>query len=370
MKFRCERESLGEALAAASRATAGRVATNPLLSGLLLEVTDDRLVVTGSDSDLTIQASVEVASDANGRVHVPARLTSDIVRALSAGKVDVVLSDQKDDKDKLVITSGRSSFKVSTKSAADYPLQNSLLTSSVTLSAADLGDALRQVVKAVKAEDAHRPTLTGVLMSAEADGLRLVATDTYRLTMRELRGQQVLDAGQKVILPGRALHELLRLLNVADTVTMRLGEQHAKFEIGTITLTTRLISGEYPSVLHLIQPTYSNVITVEREPLLEALRRTKIMAKDSHVKLTMKSDSIVLSAIAAEEGEAEEVVDASFEGAEFFTAFNPDYLAEGVEACKGDAITLSMNENNRPAVLRGVGHEDYLYLVMPHRIPG
>jgi len=84
----------------------------------------------------------------------------------------------------------------------------------------------------------------------------------------------------------------------------------------------------------------------------------------------MKADTITLEAITNEEGEAKEDIDAQFEGNEFFTAFNPDYLSAGVEACQGDSITISMNENNRPAVLRGVGHEDYLYLLMPHRIPG
>jgi len=365
VKFRCEREALAEALAATGRATAGRVATHPLLSGLLMDVTDDRLTITGSDGDLTIQVSVEVGADVKGRVVVPARLTSDIVRSLSSGKVEIALEG-----DKLHITNARSSFKVSTKAAEDYPSLASLMTSSVTLSSAELGEALRQVVRAVKAEDSHRPSLTGVLMSAEADGLRMVATDTYRLTMRELRGQQVLEAGQKVIIPGKALQELQRLLNSADSVTMRLGEQHARFEIGTISLTTRLIAGDYPPVLHLIQPTFQNVVTVEREALLEALRRAKIMAKDSHVKLTMKADTITLEAITNEEGEAKEDIDAQFEGNEFFTAFNPTYLSEGVEACQGEAITISMNENNRPAVLRGVGHEDYLYLLMPHRIPG
>jgi DNA polymerase-3 subunit beta len=365
VKFRCEREALAEALAATGRAAAGRVATHPLLSGLLMEVADDRLTITGSDGDLTIQVSVEVGADSNGRAVVPARLTSDIVRSLASGKVEIAL-----EADKLHITNARSSFKVSTKAADDYPSQASLMNSSVTLSSAELGEALRQVVRAVKAEDSHRPSLTGVLMSAEADGLRMVATDTYRLTMRELRGRQVLDAGQKVIIPGKALQELQRLLNSGDSVTMRLGDQHARFEVGTTSLSTRLIGGDYPPVLHLIQPTYQNVVTVEREPLLEAIRRAKIMAKDSHIKLTMKADTITLEAITNEEGEAKEDIDAQFEGNEFFTAFNPDYLSAGVEACQGDSITISMNENNRPAVLRGVGHEDYLYLLMPHRIPG
>ena len=163
--------------------------------------------------------------------------------------------------------------------------------------------------------DEARPILTGVMMTAEGDGLRMVATDSYRLAVRDLVGQQVLAADQKVLMPGRALTELQRLVGGGDEVTMRLGDRDATFEVGTTRLTTRLIEGEFPNYRQLIPPSHPNTLTVEREPLLEAIRRVKILAKDATpVRLQMGGDTLRLTAITQDVGNATEELDASVRG--------------------------------------------------------
>ncbi|MCB0979295.1 MAG: DNA polymerase III subunit beta, partial [Ilumatobacter sp.] len=246
MKFRCEREALAEALATAGRAATGRSGALPVLSGLRLELAGDRLTVTGTDLDLTIQLSVEVGGERDGGIVLPARLAADIVRSLGSGKVEVVA-----DGDDVSISNGRSNFGVRPLSFDDYPKLASPVNTSVTLPASAFGEALRQVVRAASTDEA-RPILTGVLMAAEADGLRMVATDSYRLAVRDLVGQQVLAADQKVLVPGRALTELQRLVGGGDDVTMRLGDRDATFEVGSTRLTTRLIEGEFPNYRQLI----------------------------------------------------------------------------------------------------------------------
>ena len=364
MKFRCEREALAEALATAGRAATGRSGALPVLSGLRLELAGDRLTVTGTDLDLTIQLSVEVGGERDGGIVLPARLAADIVRSLGSGKVEVVA-----DGDDVSISNGRSNFGVRPLSFDDYPKLASPVNTSVTLPASAFGEALRQVVRAASTDEA-RPILTGVLMAAEADGLRMVATDSYRLAVRDLVGQQVLAADQKVLVPGRALTELQRLVGGGDDVTMRLGDRDATFEVGSTRLTTRLIEGEFPNYRQLIPASHPNTLTVEREPLMEAIRRVKILAKDATpVRLQMGGDTLRLTAITQDVGNASEELDAQYDGSELVVAFNPDYLAAGVEACSGDAVTLSTMDALKPAVVRGVGHEDYLYLLMPVRVP-
>lgn len=364
MKFRCEREALAEALATAGRAATGRTGALPVLSGLRLELSGDQLTVTGTDLDLTIQLSVEVGGERDGGVVLPARLAADIVRSLGTGKVEVSVEN-----DDVSISNGRSQFSVRPLSFDDYPKLASPVNSSVTLPAAQFGDALRQVVRAASSDEA-RPILTGVLMAAEADGLRMVATDSYRLAVRDLVGQQVLAADQRVLVPGRALTELQRLVGGGDSVTMRLGDRDATFEVGTTRLSTRLIEGEFPNYRQLIPPSHPNVLTVEREPLLEAIRRVKILAKDATpVRLHMGGDTLRLMAITQDVGNATEELDAQYEGTELTVAFNPDYFAAGVEACTGDAITLNTENALKPAIVRGVGQDDYLYLLMPVRVP-
>ncbi|HEY4609048.1 MAG TPA: DNA polymerase III subunit beta [Ilumatobacteraceae bacterium] len=364
MKFRCEREALAEALSTAGRAATGRTGALPVLSGLRLELAGDQLSITGTDLDLTIQLTLPVGGDGDGGVVLPARLATDIVRSMGSGKVEVIV-----DGDEVNISGGRSQFSVRPLSLDDYPKLAAPATSSVTLPAAAVGEALRQVVRAASTDEA-RPILTGVLLTAENGGLRMVATDSYRLAVRDLADHEVLGADQKVLVPGRALNELQRLVGGGDDLTMRLGDRDATFEVGGTRLSTRLIEGEFPNYRQLIPASHPNTLTVAREPLLEAIRRVKILAKDATpVRLQMGGDTLRLTAITQDVGNASEELDATYEGADLTVAFNPEYLASGVEACTADEITLSTLDSLKPAVVRGVGADDYLYLLMPVRVP-
>jgi DNA polymerase-3 subunit beta len=355
---------LAEALATAGRAATGRTGTLPVLSGLRLELASDRLTVTGTDLDLTIQLELPVGGEVDGAVVLPARLASDIVRSLPGGKVDVVADD-----DDVKISGGRSQFSVRPLSLDDYPRVPAPASSAVTLDAAAFGEALRQVVRAASTDEA-RPILTGVLLTAENDGLRLVATDSYRLAVRDLPGVSVLGVDQKVLVPGRALAELQRLLGSGGELTLRLGERDATFEVGTTRLTTRLIEGEFPNYRQLIPQSHPNTLTVERDALLEAIRRVKILARDATpVRLQISADGLKLTAITQDVGNAVEELDATSVGSELTVAFNPDYLAAGVEALGTQQITLSTIDGLKPAVVRGVDNSDYLYLLMPVRVP-
>ena len=364
VKFRCERETLAEALSTAGRAATGRTGALPVLSGLRLELVGDQLSITGTDLDLTIQLTLAVGGDGDGGVVLPARLAADIVRSMGAGKVEVAVEG-----DEVSITGGRSQFSVRPLSFDDYPKLATPAASSVTLPAAAVGEALRQVVRAASTDEA-RPILTGVLLTAENGGLRMVATDSYRLAVRDLAGHEVLGADQKVLVPGRALNELQRLVGGGEELTMRLGDRDATFEVGGTRLSTRLIEGEFPNYRQLIPASHPNTWTVERDPLLEAIRRVKILAKDATpVRLQMGGDTLRLTASTQDVGNASEELDATYEGTELTVAFNPEYFASGVEACSSDSITLSTLDSLKPAVVRGVGNGDYLYLLMPVRVP-
>jgi DNA polymerase-3 subunit beta len=364
VKFRCEREILADALTTAGRAASNRSGTLPVLSGVRLDVADGRLTVTGTDLELTIRLSVPVHVDKEGSAVVPARLVGDIVKALPPGAVDVTVTD-----DEMSISAGRSQFAVRPLSLSDYPAQAETDAAPVMLSSQQVGDALRQVVRAASTDDA-RAVLTGVLMASEDDGLKMVATDSYRLAVRDLPQSSLLAAGQKVLVPGRALAELQRVLTADAQLSVRLGAREAVFEVGGTRLSTRLIEGEYPNYRNLLPSSYPNRLTVGREALLEALRRVKILAQDSTpVRLALGGDTLRLTAITQDVGNAHEEVDASYEGTEMTVAFNPDYLTSGVEAVEGDEVTLSTLDPMKPAVLRGVGHDEYLYLLMPVRVP-
>ncbi|NND76377.1 MAG: DNA polymerase III subunit beta [Ilumatobacter sp.] len=367
MKFRCERDVLADAVGSAGRAATNRTGTLPVLAGVRMQVDGDTLTITGTDLELTIRLTVEVGGERDGAAVVPARLVADIVKALPAGAVEVDLPSS--DGAEMSISAGRSQFSVRPLSLDDYPAQSDPAADAVTLPAADMAEALRQVVRAASTDDA-RAVLTGVLLASEDDGLRMVATDSYRLAVRDLPESSMLGSGQKVLIPGRALNELQRLMGDVESLTVRLGEREATFEAGSTRLSTRLIEGEFPNYRNLLPSSYPNLLTVGKAAMIEAIRRVKILAQDSTpVRMSLGGDTVQLTAITQDVGNAVEEVDASYDGAEMIVAFNPDYLLAGIDAIDADDVTLATMDPMKPAVLRGVGHDDYLYLLMPVRVP-
>jgi DNA polymerase III subunit beta len=364
VKFRCERDRLVEALSAAGRAVANRGGALPVLSGVRAELTGNRLVLTGSDLDLTIAVDVEVAGDADGVAVLPSRIAGEVVRSLEPGSVTVLVEGEE-----AHITAGRFESSIRLLPAEEFPRLAGPADEAVTLSAPAFAAALRQVVPAASADDA-RPILTGVLMAAEGDGLRLVATDSYRLAVRDLPGTSVLKEGQSVLVPSRALRELERALGNAEEVTLRLGERDATFEVGPVRLTTRLIEGAFPNYRSLIPSSYPNRLTVAREALIDAVRRVKLMAREATpVRMAMGPDGLELVAITQDVGQAHEQVDAGFEGTELTVAFNPEYLLDGVEVTPGDDVVLETVDQSKPAVIRAsTDGGDFLYLLMPVRV--
>ncbi|MEO5678424.1 MAG: DNA polymerase III subunit beta [Acidimicrobiales bacterium] len=379
MRFRCERDVLVEALSTAQRAVTNRNAALPVLAGVRLELAGDTLRVTGTDLDLFAQVQVQVVGEADGDAVVPARLAADIVRALEVGVVRVDGGEEE-----LRISSGRAEFSVRTYVAADFPKVPAPAERSVTLPAAVLGEALRQVVRAASSDEGV-PIITGVLLAGEEQGLRLVATDKYRLAVRDLPGVHVLAEGQHVLVPARALAELQRLLptgpgpsGAADKeapgpeVTLRLGDHDATFEVGHARLTTRLIPGSFPDYRQLLISGYRNQLIVGKEPLLEALKRVKLLVRDTitSVRVHLQPETITLTVATADVGTATEDVDAKYEGEDLVVAFNPTYLIDGLEAIPGDEVLLQAQDKMKQVTLtrNEPGTPEYLYLLMPVRV--
>ena len=371
MKFRCERDTLVEALSTAGRAVATRGGALPVLSGVRLEVAGDQLRLAGSDLDLTIQVEASVNGITDGVSVLPARLVAEIVRALEPGAVTFESGE-----DEVRITSGRSQFAVRILPADEFPRlpfpaegDTSGAGDAVTLVASEFAEALRQVVRAASSDDSL-PVISGVLMTTEGTGLRLVATDRYRLAVRDLPGTTVLRENQQVLVPGRALSELQRLLSGAESVTLRLGERDASFEVGAVRLTTRLIEGEFPPYQKLIPDDYPNQLIVNREALLDAVRRVKLLVKDAitPVRVSLRPDGVECTVITQELGQATEDLDAKYQGTELVMGFNPAFLIDGLEAVGGDEVALETLDPMKPATLQSTESDDYLYLLMPVRL--
>ncbi|MEM9035292.1 MAG: DNA polymerase III subunit beta [Actinomycetota bacterium] len=362
MKFRCERDGLVEALSTVGRAVSGRGGALPVLAGALVELSGEELSLTGTDLDMTIAVTLAVDGQSDGRAVLPARLASDIVRALEPGAVTVEI-----DEDEARISSGRSEFAVRLLSVDDFPQISQPEASPVVVPAAQLSAGLAQVVRATSKDDS-RPTLTGVLFQAEGEGLRLVATDSYRLAWRDLPGTSLLAEGQQVLVPGRALSELVRLLGDVEEVALVLGEREVSFILEGAQLTTRLIEGDFPNYRQLVPDDFPNRLEVGREALLDAVRRVRLLARESTpVRVAQQDGAVELTAITQDVGQAHESIDADYDGEELVVAFNPEYLLDGIEAMPGDQVVVQTRDALKPVVLRGED-PDFLYLLMPVRV--
>jgi DNA polymerase-3 subunit beta len=367
VKFRCERDTLADAVSTAQRAVAARTGAMPVLSGLRVSLTPGSVELVGTDLELTIRVSVPAETDGEGSAVVPARLFAEILQKLEAGRVDVELEDAD-----ARIRGGRFAMTLRTLAAAEFPRLPQIDSEGVRVDAGAFAEALRQVVPAASKDDA-RPILTGVLLTASSDGLRLVATDSYRLALRDLQGVSMLAEGQKVLVAAKGLGEVQRLLTSAgtDQIDVVLGEREVLFRVGTAEVTTRLIEGEFPNYQQLIPSGYPNRLTVARDALQSAVNRVRLVGggKDqAPIRLGMSAEGLELSATAQDVGEAHEEVEAKYEGTDLTVAFNSQFLLDGIDATATAEVVVESIDPLKPAVMRATDSGDFLYLLMPVRI--
>lgn len=379
MKFRCERDDLLEAVQFASRAISNR-ATLPVLSGLKIEATEEGTVkLAATDLELTMETSFKAGIDEPGRAIVPGRLFGEMSRSLGAGQVSVVVGEGE-----VEISSGRGHFRVKSLAPEDYPalpIEEAASTGdaiSIEIAAPVLTTALTQVVRAASTDES-RQVLTGVLWEIEAGLATLAATDSYRLAVRQLKVSGGPAEAKRVVLPARALSELVRSLQgVGGSVRVTVKENLVAFTIspdtesgsgaGESVIGSRFIEGEFPNYKQLLPQGYPNALTVDRELLLEVTKRVGLLAQNNlPVKLSLGNE-LEVSAHTPDVGEGQEVLDAEYEGEPFVIAFNPHFLYDGASVVQADKIVLEAGDGLKPAILRGENESDFTYLLMPVRL--
>jgi len=363
VKFRCERDTLAEAVATAQRTVASRTGALPVLQDLRITATTDGIEVVGSDLEITNRVQAPADVERTGLAVIP-KILGEIVRRLAPDEVVTVEVEGEE----AHISAGNFTTSLRLKAAEDYPRLLPTTGSGVKVDAAEFAGALRQVVRAASKDDL-RPILTGVLLASQPSGLRLVATDSYRLAMRDLEGVSMLPEGQRVLVAAKGLAEVQRLAGDGE-IEVVLGEREVVFRTSRAEVTARLIDGDFPNYEQLIPTGYPNHLTVAKDVLLDALSRVEIVGQsrdNASVRLEMSSDGLQLSLTAQDVGSAEERVEAAYDGQEMTVAFNPQFLKEGVDAVDADEVVLEALDPLKPATLRPADGTAFLYLLMPVR---
>jgi DNA polymerase-3 subunit beta len=377
VKFRVERDALADAVTWAARSLASRP-TLPVLAGLMLRVDGDQLSVSGFDLEASTEVDLEVTAGASGQALVSGRLLADITRALPPHPVDVVV-----DGTRLTISCGSAKFSLPTMPVDDYPKLPAMPTTAGTVNGAEFAAAVAQVAIAAGRDDTL-PMLTGVRLEIDGEKLTLAATDRYRLAVRELTWNpgDPTSASAQVLVPARTLADAAKSLSHSETLTISLsaggtGEGIIGFSGSTngraSRATTRLLDATFPPYRSLLPSEWASSAEIAVGGLVEAVRRVALVTdRNAPVRMEFSEGTVALTAGGDDEGRAEEQLEVSYEGEPITTAFNPQFLLDGLGALSTGTARLLFTSSTKPVVLRPEAADgaEYTYLIMPVRLPG
>ncbi len=380
MKFRVERDALADAVTWAARSLSTRP-TMPVLAGLLLTIDGEQLTVSGFDLEASTEVDLDVSAGEDGQALVSGRLLADITKALPPHPVDVTL-----DGSRLSIVCGAARFTLPTMPVEDYPRLPSMPTTAGTVDSAAFATAVSQVAVAAGRDDTL-PMLTGVRLEIDGARITLAATDRYRLAVRELDWTPENPSAEpaQVLVPARTLSDAAKSLSHSSTMTLALsaggtGEGIIGFAGSTngraSRATTRLLDATFPAYRSLLPSEWSSTAEITVAPLVEAVRRVALVAdRNTPVRLEFSPDGLSLSAGGDDEGRAEENLDVAYDGEAITTAFNPQFLLDGLAAVTASSARLLFTSPNKPVVLRPDAADadaagEYTYVMMPVRLPG
>jgi DNA polymerase-3 subunit beta len=354
---------LSDALQIVQRGVSSRPGI-PALTGVLLEAEQDEgLTLTTTDLEVSARFTTEVQVQEPGVALVPARILADTVKSLTDAPVELEA-----DRSQATIRCGAYEGALRLLPSEDFPALQQPEGMKVSAEAGAFAEAVAQVGRAASRDEA-RPVLTGVLVEVSREGVTLAATDSYRLAVRDLVASA--DNEAKAIVPERAISEAGRAAAADEksSVIILLDDAQIAFSIGELTLTSRLIEGEFPNYRQLMPESHESRLTVSRQQLLDAVRRVGLLARDTTpVRMEFNALGVKLSSSSPDLGQAVETVEASYEGEDLTVAFNAHYLADGLAAATGEMVHLDVRDGLKPGVVRGDG-DSLTYLVMPVRLP-
>lgn len=387
LRFRLVREDFADAVAWVARSLPARPAV-PVLAGVLITGTDAGLTIAGFDYDVSAEVTVPAEIASTGTVLVSGRLLSEITRALPAKPVDVSVEGNR-----VLLTCGSAKFSLPAMPVEDYPSLPSLPDETGTIAADVFSEAISQVAVAAGRDDTL-PMLTGIRVEISGETIVLAATDRFRLAVRELTwftSSPGVEAA--VLVPARTLAEAAKAVTSGSDVHLALGSGSAVGEERLLGIrsagkrsTTRLLDAEFPKFRQLLPAEHTALATIGVAELTEAIKRVALVAdRGAQVRMEFSEGTLHLSAGADGVGMAEEDLEVEFAGEPLTIAFNPTYLTDGLGSVHSDRVTFGFTTASKPAVLRPAGDRgldiagpgpfpavetDYVYLLMPVRLPG
>ena len=367
MKFTVSRETFLAQLSVVARGVSTRSAIQTL-AGVLIQLQDGKAELQATDTDLGIRAEVDAEIAQEGAVVVPGRLLLDVARSLPK---DFISLEYRSSQQDLEVISGSASFHLRTLPREDFPkLPMTDPGAALSVPAAAFTETVGRVARSAS-RDETRPHLTGVLVTAAGEDLRMVATDSYRLSVKETKLEEPLEGTLEANVPARTLQELSRVVgaNGAETIAVTALENQVVFGAGDVVLSSRLVDGRFPNYQQLLPTEYAHDLRVDRGELLEVVRRISLLAqKNAPLRLSFSEGTLEVSAQTPDVGEAREALPMPFKGEPLEIGFNAEFFRDGLESAETDELVLKLISPLRPGLIQSGDDGGFIYLVMPIRL--
>jgi len=341
------------------------------LSGVQVVAEGGGVELRATDMEVGLRVPLEAEVQREGSCVLPARLSVDVVRALGGRPGATVSLELRPAEQDVEIVSGSATFHIRTLRGEDFPpFPEAGGDAVVTVPATAFVETVTKVARSAS-RDETRPILTGILVSASGRELRMVATDSYRLSVKETPLDEPLDGAFEANVPARALQELARIAQAAEAETLRVGRgaNQVVFEVGGTTLSSRLIDGQFPNYRQLLPETYEHELRLDSAEITEVVRRVSLLAqKNAPLRLRFSEGELTVSAQTPDVGEARETLPAPFAGEPFEIGFNPEFLRDGLESIESGDLVLKLISPLRPGLVESADGSGFLYLIMPIRL--
>ena len=367
MKLSLSSSELLNQLQTVTRVASTRSAVQAL-SGVMISVEESSAELRATDMEIGLRVPLKANVSRPGNAVLPARLLLDVVRALPADELTLELRSSEQD---VELISGPATFHLRTLRAEDFPaLPEPSPDTRIALPLDAFVETVTRVAKSAS-RDETRPVLTGILMSASGQELRMVATDSYRLSVKETALETPLQGSLEANVPARALQELTRIAQQGpgDALAVSVGQNQVVFELGEIVLSSRLIDGQFPNYRQLLPESVEHELRLASSELTDVVRRISLLAlKNAPLRLSFSEGTLTVSAQTPDVGEASEAVPVPFHGEPFEIGFNPEFLRDGLESIESDELVLKLISPLRPGLIESPDSGDFVYLIMPIRL--
>ncbi|MDH6409638.1 DNA polymerase-3 subunit beta [Aurantimicrobium minutum] len=348
MKFQVNRDVLSEAVSFAVKMLPART-TLPILSGVLIEATTEGLVFSSFDYEVSTQTKVAATVESPGRVLVSGRLLAEIANRLPNAPVTFESVESR-----IQVSCGSANFTLLSMPVEEYPTIPQVEGETGVLPAEEFSSAVAQVAVAASRDDVT-PVITGVQLEITGNSLSLVATDRYRVAIRDIPWESTGDVADiTALVPARTIQEIGKTFghsgNISISITNKDDRELIAFTADNKTVTSLLIKGNFPPVKRLFPEKVENYAVVNTAELIEATRRVKLVVeREAALRFTFANNCLTLEAIGGEQAQASETIDAVISGPDVVVSLKPDFLLDGLGAVHSEFTRIGFTSVENPA---------------------